>query len=84
MSEKSVDLPAPFGPTRPMRIAAIHLERDILEEDAPGERFTDLRNGEHGERRDSHVSAGSAQVARASSLRRSLPRKLEAVPSRNI
>ena len=29
-------------------IAAVHLERDILEEDAPGERFADLRNGEHG------------------------------------
>ena len=28
-------------------IAAVHLERDILEEDAPGERFADLRNGEH-------------------------------------
>ena len=28
-------------------IATIHLERDILEEDAPGERFGDLRNGEH-------------------------------------
>ena len=33
---------------KPDAIAAIHLERDILEEDAPGERFADLRNGEHG------------------------------------
>ena len=36
------------GPDKADAIAAIHLERDILEEDAPGERFGDLRNGEHG------------------------------------
>jgi hypothetical protein len=33
---------------------AAHLERDILEENAPGERFADLRDGEH--RVDGHCS----------------------------
>ena len=43
-------------------IAAIHLERHILEEDAPGERFGDLGNGEHGAGAHSPGSGAALQV----------------------
>ncbi len=45
--EKSVDLPAPFGPDQPHAIAAIHLKRRVFEERAPGKGFGDLRDREH-------------------------------------
>ena len=54
MSEKSVDLPGAVRSDEPDAMAAVYLERDILEENAPGERFADLRNGEH--RVDGHCS----------------------------
>ena len=47
ISEKSVDLPAPFGPDQADAIAAIHLERGVFEKRAPAEGFRDLRNREH-------------------------------------
>ena len=39
--------PGAVRPDQPDPIATIHLERDVLEEDAPGERFGNLRNSQH-------------------------------------
>ena len=40
-------LPGPVRPDQPDSIAAVHLQRYILKENAPGERFGNLRNSQH-------------------------------------
>ena len=50
MSEKSVDFPAPFGPTSPMRSPRLTWSETSSKRMRPAKDF-DLGNGEHREKR---------------------------------